>query len=254
MKLNVIDLIATDLNDLLDKIDGRKIKLDSKEVVLHTKNSPHIIRKGLSFSEKFLNAISNPNIAYILMMLGMIGLIFEFSHPGIAFPGIAGLICLILAFYSFNTLPVNYTGFILIILSFILFIAEFFTSAFGLLTLSGIICLVIGSMMLIDSDYPFFRISIQVIISTSLCIGFITLILVYKVLRSFKFKVATGKEEMIGLIVKAQTDINPEGKVFCHGEIWNAVSVNDQDIVKGTPAEIVDIKGLTLIVKQYDKK
>lgn len=247
LKENVIDLIAQGLDDLLEKIDGREIDFNGKKITLNTKDA------GINFidltnRQKILNILINPTIAYVLMMLGFYGLLFEFTHPGIGFPGIAGFICIILAFYAFQAISVNYAGMILIILGLILFIAEALTPAtFGLLTLGGAVSMFFGSLMLIGEPAYFYKLSLNIVVPFIVTTGGVTLFLVSRVVKAHKGKITSGKEGLIGSEAEAITNLNPEGKVFCHGEIWNAecsegVKKKDKLIVK-------EVKGLKLIVE-----
>ena len=249
LNLGVIDFIAKDLDALLDEIDGVKVDIGTQKVVLQTKYRK-ITRLELTEIEQFLNIVANPNIAYILMMLGMIGLIFELTHPGVIFPGVAGMICLLLAFYSFNTLPVNYTGFLLILFAIVLFIAEVFTPSFGVLGLAGAVAFIFGSMMLVESGYPFLKISLYLIFPTAVVFGTLFFFISYKVLSLHTKRPATGREGLIGRIALAETELNPAGKVFIHGEIWNALSLEGYPVSKGEKVEVVEIEGLTLKVRQ----
>lgn len=249
LNLGVIDFIAKDLDALLDEIDGSMIEAGGKRVVLKTKNR-EIIRLKISQVEQFLNVIANPNIAYILMMLGMIGLIFELTHPGVIFPGVTGMICLLLAFYSFNTLPVNYTGFFLILFAIVLFIAEVFTPSFGILGLAGVVSFVFGSMMLVESGYPFLKISLYLILPTALVFGSLFFFISFKVLSLHRRTPSTGREGLIGKTAVVDTALTPAGKVFIHGELWNAVALDGKPILKEEKVEIVEMEGLTLKVRQ----
>lgn len=253
LKLGVIDFIASDLDELLDKIDGTKIEIGKQKIILQTKNR-EITRLELSQIEQFLNVVANPNIAYILMMLGMIGLIFELTHPGVIFPGVAGMICLLLAFYSFNTLPVNYTGFLLILFAIVLFIAEVFTPSFGILGLAGLIAFVFGSMMLMESGYPFLKISIYLILPTAIIFGSLFFFISFKVLSLHRKRPTTGREGLIGKIANVETALTPLGKVSIHGELWNAVTLDGKPILKDEKVVIAEVEGLTLKVKQNDTK
>ena len=184
------------------------------------------------------------------MLLGVLGLIFEFTHPGIGFPGIAGAICLLLAAYSFQLLPINYAGLLLIILSIILFIAEALTPTFGLLVLGGIISFIFGSLMLIDTPYPFLRISLGAIIPAVATFAGIIIFLVANVIKSHRRKISTGKEGLIGQTAIAITTIKRKGKVTCHGEIWTAYNTKKNIIKKGDEAKIVRVEGLKLYIEK----
>jgi len=249
VKKNIVDFLAIDLDELIKKIDGRKVETKYGEKIINTKDA-RINFVELSNREKILNTIAHPNIAYILMMLGVIGLIFEFSHPGIGFPGIAGLICMLLAFYSFQLLPIDYTGLLLITLAVILLIAEAFTPTFGLLTLGGIISFIFGSLMLVKSPYPFLKISLHVIIPVIASITAISIFLVANAIKVHRRKVSTGKEGLIGKTATAMTRINKKGKVFLHGEIWDAYNTEKKLIKKGDEVRVVKVEGLRLFVKR----
>ncbi len=246
LDLGAIDLIAEDVDDLLIKINGRRVKVDDKEYKLATKDA-EIVKIDLDKRQQFLNVITNPTIAYILMILGFYGLLFEFTHPGIGFPGIAGTIAIILGFYGLHTLPTNYAGVALIILAFILFIAEMQVQGFGLLALGGIISMVLGSVILIDSPYAFMRISIKVIIPVVVATAAITTFLAAVVIRTHRRRVKTGAEGLIGEQGKVIKSLKPKGKVFIHGEVWNAIS--KEPINKGKTVEVIRVEGMKLIVK-----
>ena len=252
VKEKVVDFIARDLDDLLVKLDGKKININSKDVILNTKGAD-IINIGLTPSQKLLNIIIHPQIAYILMLLGFVGLLFEVTHPGVGFPGIAGLICLILAFYAFNVIPINYAGLALIILGIILFIAETLTPTFGLLTLGGLTCMVLGSLMLVKSPFGAMRISLKVILPFVISIAGITIFLLGTVLRTHIKKIKTGKEGLIGQTATAIGPFKNRGKIFVHGEIWQARNISKTKINKNDDVTIQEIKGLTLYVKKEGK-
>lgn len=252
LNLTIIDYISQDLDDLLATLHGAEITLSrNRSVILNTKNAT-IEHRPLSERERILMAISHPNIAYILMMLGFYGLLFEITHPGIGFPGIAGTICLIIAFFSLSTLPVNFAGLLLIILGVILFIAEMNVISYGLLTLGGLVCLFFGSLMLIDSPYALMRVSIEIILPMIFATAAVTLFLVGAVIRAHKKKSVVGKEGMIGQIGTADSPINPFGTVRVHGEIWQARS--SFPIEKDTRVRIIAVKNLELEVEALEKE
>lgn len=221
LKLKIIDLVAKDLTDLLEKIDGRKVERPRGSIKLATKGAK-INHFEMGFRQRLLAILSNPNIAYILMMIGLVGLYFELAHPGVIFPGVIGAISLILAFFAFRTLPVNYAGVLLILLGVILFIAEIKIASYGLLSVGGVICLALGSIMLFEAPVPYLRASLAVIIPTVLVTAGFFIIAMTLALKAQMAKPATGSEGMIGEVGAAQTRIDPEGKVFVHGEYWNA--------------------------------
>jgi len=253
LEKGVVELIAQSDEDLLEKLDGRMVVINDKELILQTKDA-YINRIEMEPHQKFFNVLANPNIAYFLMILGFYGLLFEVTHPGFGVPGVLGLAFLILAFYSMQTLPTNYAGLALMVLGLILLVTEVFTPTFGVLTLGGLTCLILGSMLLFDSVDPIMRVSKSVIYSFSLTTGAITLFLVYSVMHSQRAKIKSGKEGLIGQVAETQKPISPNraGKVFVHGEIWNAIS--EDSIKKGEGATIVEVNGLTLRVKQLKKE
>lgn len=250
----VIDLIADDLDDLLEEIDGRKVVTESGEKILHTAEAEiRIVR--MNFRDRLLNVISDPNIAYILLILGFYGIFFELSNPGSIFPGVFGAICIILAFFALQTLPVNYAGLMLILLAILLFILEVKITSYGLLSVGGVVSMFIGSMMLIDTTEPFayiFKISWQVILPAVLVTAGFFIIGMIFVIRTHRKKPVTGKEGLIGAIGVCQTEIKPEGKISIHGEIWNSVS--DEVIQPKEKIKVVGAEGLTLKVEKLERE
>ena len=245
LKLKVIDLIAQDKKTLFEAIDGRKVEMISGEKVLKTaKAEVKEVEMGLRY--RILNAITNPNVAYILMMIGLIGLYFELSNPGLILPGVVGAICLVLAFYAFQTLSVNYAGLLLIGLAALFFIAEIKVTSYGLLTVAGIIALTIGSLMLFESPLPFMRLSLWVVLPTVVTITALFLGAMYYGLKIRHKKPVSGMEGLIDEIGVANTDIANEGKVFIDGECWDAWS--DEQIKEGEKVKVLDVKGLKLKV------
>ncbi|MGE5252917.1 MAG: NfeD family protein [Planctomycetaceae bacterium] len=247
LKIKVIDLIARDVDDLLAKINGRTIEKAGRTFKLATKGLK-VNPVEMGFRESFLATLSNPNIAYILMMIGLVGLYFELSNPGAIFPGVIGGICLILSFFALRTLPVNYAGILLILLGVFLFIAEIKIASYGLLSVGGIISLTLGSIMLFESPLPFLRASLTVIIPTVLAAGGFFFFAVTMTLKAHLAKPATGKEGLLGEVGKATTPIDPEGKVFVHGELWNAYA--DGPIEEGQKVRVVKAEGLRVKVEK----
>lgn len=245
---NVIDLIADNTNVLIAKINGRKIKLANAETVLNTSNAS-IIKEEMGLRHKILNFISDPNVAYLLMLIGFYGLFFELTNPGAIFPGVVGGISLILAFYSFQTLPVNYAGLLLIAVGIILFILEVKVMSYGMLTIGGIFSMILGSLMLYDSPFPFMKISLAVIVPAVLLTAFFFVITFRLAFKAYKSRPATGQEGMIGAEGIAKTDITPEGgTVFVHGEFWSGYS--DSIIHKDEKIVVEEVKGLKVKVKR----
>lgn len=248
LKNNIIDLIAKDINTLLSEIDGKKTTTAYGDKTLKTAGAK-IIRHEMSFRHKILNLISDPNVAYILMMLGFYGLFFELTNPGAIFPGVIGGICLVLAFYSFQTLPVNYAGLLLIIIGLILFILEVKVTSYGMLTIGGIVSMVLGSLMLFESPLPFLKLSLSVIIPAAIVTALFFVLTFRLAYKAYKRKPVTGAEGLIGLEGVAKTDITPGGgMVVVHGEFWSAYS--DDVIHKEERVVVEDVKGLRVKVKK----
>jgi membrane-bound serine protease (ClpP class) len=200
LQKKVIDVIAKDLNDLLTQVDGWEVETSTGKKVLHTKGA--VLKEyEEGWFHKFLGIISDPNVAYILMMLGMWGILLEFYHPGAILPGVVGGICLILGLYGLHTLPINYAGLALIVLAIILFIAEIKITSYGMLTVAGVFCLLLGSLMLIDIDNPMEKavdISLSVVITTVVIVSALFMLLIWLVVKAHKRKVHTGVEGIIG--------------------------------------------------------
>jgi membrane-bound serine protease (ClpP class) len=197
---------------------------------------------------KILRTISNPNIAYLLLMIGLAGLYFEFSHPGAIFPGVVGGICLILAFFALRTLPVNYAGVLLILLGVVLFIAEIKIPSYGLLTVGGVVSLALGSIMLFESPLPYLRASLAVILPTVVVTAAFFIFAVTMTVRAHMAKPATGAEGLLGETGTAVTRLALEGKVFVHGELWNAYS--EGPIESGEKVRVVRTEGLKVKVEK----
>ena len=247
LKLKVIDFIAKDLNELLEKADGKTVEKPKGAIKLATKGLK-IQELEMGFRQRFLATLSNPNLAYILMMIGMVGLYFELAHPGAIFPGVIGGISLILAFFAFRTLPVNYAGVLLILLGVFLFIAEIKIASYGLLTIGGLISLAIGSIMLFDSPAPFLRASFTVIIPTVLATAAFFIFVVAAALKAQLARPVTGAEGLVGEIGVAKTRLSPEGKVFVHGEWWNAYA--EEGIEPEEKVRVLKNEGLKLKVER----
>jgi len=247
VKLNVVDFISPDIQDLLTKIDGKVVKLDGSTRTLLTKGiQPRSMQ--MSWRYRLLDIISNPSIAYILLMLGIYGIFFELQSPGAILPGVVGGIFLILAFYALHMLPINYAGLALIFFGIILFIAEIKVVSHGLLTVGGVISLLLGSMMLIETTADYMRISLSVIIPAVLVsAGFFTFAIA-KAIKARLTKPTTGMEGLIGEVGIAATSMAPEGKISIHGEFWNAVS--EQNIEKGEKVQVIGVVNLKLEVKK----
>ncbi|MBM4139923.1 MAG: nodulation protein NfeD [Nitrospira sp.] len=248
LKKNVIDIVSKDLNTLLSDINGRKVRTVIGEKILKTANA-HVTREEMGIRHEILNLISDPNVAYILMLLGFYGLFFELTNPGSIFPGAMGGICLILAFYAFQTLPVNYAGLLLILLGIILFILEVKIVSYGALTIGGVIAMIIGSLMLFESPAPFMKLSLFIILPAALITALFFTITLGLVFRAYRRKPVTGSEGLIGTEGIANTDITKdEGMVSLHGEQWAAYS--DVPVSKGEKIIVESVSGLRVKVKK----
>ncbi|MBN1380687.1 MAG: nodulation protein NfeD [Deltaproteobacteria bacterium] len=247
LKINVIDYLAVDLNQLLEQAHGKKVETTSGEITLRTKDAL-LVEKEMGARQRILSALSNPNVAYILLLLGLAGLYFEFAHPGVILPGVIGGISLILAFFALQTLPVNYAGILLILFGIILFIAEIKIVSYGMLSIGGVVSIAMGSLLLFESPDPALRVSLQVMIPAVAIVSLFFMGIVALVVKAHMRKSATGSEGMRGEIGEAVTDIYETGKVFFLGEYWNAFS--DYLIEKGDKVKIVQVEGLKVKVEK----
>ncbi len=251
---NVIDLIAASQDELLSRVHGRKVEIGSR---IHTINSANanVQQLEMSLLEKFLNLISDPNIAYILMMLGFYGMLFELYSPGAIFPGIIGGICLILAFYAMHTLPVNYAGLALIIFGIILLLLEIKVTSYGMLAIGGIISLILGSFLLFrfDDSLAFMRLSWSVIIAVTAVSALFFLFILTFGLRAQQLPPMSGSEGIVGETGIVLTPLNPTGTVRVHGEVWNAESISSP-IPVGEKITVVAIKDLRLTVEKVNSQ
>ena len=246
LKDHVIDFLAANQGELLGRLDGRTIRLPDRTVVLHTQGAM-IEHLQMSWPERVLDIVANPNLAYILLLLGFAGLIFEMTHPGFWAPGIMGLICLVLAFFALQELPVNYAGLALLLLGLVLLALEVKVHSWGLLTLAGLACLLLGSFMLIEPAPGIGSVSWFVIAPVSAAMALIVLFLVGNVIRAHQRKIQTGMEGLIGKEGITRTDIQGQGMVFVHGELWRAHS--DQPMKAGQAVRVLGYEGLTLQVQ-----
>lgn len=236
LKLKVVDLIADSPGELLQKLDGRTYLRGGRPLVLHTAGVKTVAVE-MGWRQGILNAISNPNVAYMLLMLGILGIFFEIAQPGVILPGSIGAISLLLALFAFQTLPINYVGVLLILLGVVLFVLEIKVASYGMLTLGGIISLSLGSLMLIESSKPYLQISRAVIGATvAVFSGFFILALFFMV-RTHRRPFVSGKEGMAGERGEAVTEIHSRGQVFVHGEYWDAYSA--EPIPQGTAVRVV---------------
>ncbi len=249
LKGQLIDVIVSSRAELIRQFDGKSITLhDGRAITLNLQNQK-IIPLTMSDRQKFLRTITNPSLAYFLLIFGLIGLYIEFTHPGVAIPGILGGISLLLAFLAFQVLPINYVGLFLILLSIGFFIAEIKVQGFGMLGIGGIVSFILGSMILINSPIPEMRPAMSIILTFAVCFGFIFLFLTMKVFQAMKRRRETGREGLLGEYGIAKTDIDSHaGKVFVHGEWWNAIA--DGLIPAGSRVQVESVNNLKLKVKK----
>ncbi len=247
LKMKVIDLIATSPTDLLVQLDGRKVNLGTEMVTLHTRDS-EVIYQEPSSVQNFFQILGHPNIAYILLILGIWGLYFELANPGMILPGVVGGLCLILGLLALSVLPVNLAGLLLILLAVILFTADLFSPTHGVLTSGGVIAFILGSLLLFNPS-PYGKVPWSLIImSTGSTAVFFTIVL-WLVIRAQRSKVIVGTERMVGMTGYAQSNLSPNGVVLVNGEQWSAQSVGEP-IVDGEKIVVVEVDGLTLKVKR----
>jgi len=251
LRKNVVEYRATSLDDLLSKIDGLKVEISGGEkVTLNTENASTEQLK-MSLKQLIVSKISEPNVAYILLLIGLLGLFLEYVQPGTFVPGIIGGICIIL-FFVVQSMPINYVGVALILLAIGLFITEIFIASFGLLTLGGLICFVVGAILLFDTKGSTVSVSWAVIIPTVILMVVIFLAVGFLVMKTQFGKPVSGKEGLVGEVAVARTDINPEGRVFFHGELWTAHS--ETPVKEGGKVRVLNVKNMRLEVKPEEKE
>ncbi len=247
LELNVIDMVAPNLEALISQLDGREVTLLDGSVVTLKTQVATIRYVDMSTIEDFLYTIADPNIAYILMSLAMLGIFVEITNPGLIFPGVVGAISMLLAFYSLGMLPVNYAGVLLMILAFGLFIAEVFTATFGLFTAGGVTALVIGSLILFKGGSPLFQVNPWLIATVTISIGGFFAFIVNRVIHAHRRQASTGREELIGKKALVKVALEPEGTVLLKGERWTAISESGP-VKPGEEVIITEVDGLTLKV------
>ncbi|MDO8722279.1 MAG: nodulation protein NfeD [Syntrophales bacterium] len=249
LRKRVIDFVATDVKNLLEQMDKKTVLLSSGKVKLVLKTKGAIVNeKKMGLRQKILSTLSDPNIAYILMLVGLAGIYFEFTNPGAILPGVIGGISLILAFFAMQTLPVNFAGVLLILFGVLLFIAEIKVISHGLLTVGGIISLFLGSLMLFDSPDPALRVSFKVLIPSVAVISLFFAAVIALVVKAQMQIQYTGSEGMAGEKGEAMTDVHDDGRVFIKGEHWHAFS--DKKIEKGKKIRVVKVEGLKLKIEE----
>ncbi len=246
----LIDFEATSVSDLLDKLDGRTVRrFDGSTVVMHTAHAA-IVRSEMTWRQRVLSAVAHPNVVYILFTLGLLGLTVELWNPGAVLPGVAGGICLLLAFFAFQVLPVNYAGILLILFGVMLFVLEVKVASHGVLSAGGLISLAFGSMILMSSPTPELRVSLTVIVPVVVALAGILTFLVRLTIASQRRPSITGTSGMMGEVGRAASAFGPGavGRVVAHGEIWRAVA--DEPVDRGDTVTITGVDGLTLTVRR----
>jgi membrane-bound serine protease (ClpP class) len=248
LQQKVIDLIAVDLNDLLKQLNGRKVTTSSGEYILRTEGAA-LRHVEMSLRQRLLSMLADPNVAYMLLLLGAAGLFFEISTPGVVLPGVIGGISLLLGLYALQMLPVNYAGLALIVLAIIMFIAEIKVTSYGALTIGGIIAMILGSLMLFEAPAPLPGLSLWVIVPSTLLVAAFFVFLVGAALRTLAQRPYSGREGLLHKVGVALTAIDQkQGKVFVAGERWDAHS--EEPIAQGVEVEVMQMDGMTLLVKQ----
>lgn len=247
---NVIDIVAKDIDDLLRQANGRKVEVEGSHKTLDLKDV-RVERFQMGLKQKIINILSDPNIAYLLLMAGILGLYMEFSHPGVIFPGVAGAIALLLALTSFQILPINYAGLVLILLGIALLVGEAFVPAFGVLGIGGAIALALGSLLLFDTPTSDLAVDRSIVFTAVGTLSVLMLLLGYLVFKSQRRKPTLGLEGLIGEIGDVRVKLNPTGKIFVHGEYWNAEG--DGEIAVGEKVKVVGFDGMCLKVRRLSE-
>ena len=247
LQQKLIDVIAADVPSLLRAIDGRKVRLyDGRNAVLRVAGKP-VTRYEMTLKERLLSTLMDPNLALLLLALGAVAIFAEFNHPGAVLPGVVGVISILLALFALNLLPTRYAALALLLAAFALFALEAKFATHGVLGIGGVVCMIIGGLFLVDGPIPEMRVKFITAAGLGVASGAIVIFLMTIALRARRNRVVTGQEGMIGQIGIARTALGPEGKVFVHGEIWNAVAKKTID--EGARVRVAGIEGLHLIVE-----
>ena len=243
----LIDIVAADVPSLLRAVDGRVIRrYNGTTVTLRTAGAP-VTNYEMTLKERVLSLLMDPNIAFLLLVLGGLAIMAEFNHPGATIPGVTGVISILLALFALNLLPTRYAALVLLIAAFALFALEAKYATHGVLGIGGVICMVFGGLFLVDGPIPEMRVQFGTALAASVAIGAIAVFLMTIALRARRLRVTTGREGMIGEIGVARTAVGPEGKVFVHGEIWNATA--RATIPEGARVRVAGVDGLHLVVE-----
>lgn len=248
LEAGLIDFIADDLDSLLEALDGIEVRRVDGSVETLNLTAATVVEIESSSAERFLSVLANPNIAYLLMALGMLGIYVEVTHPGAIFPGVVGVIAMLLALYSLSVLPVSMAGVALIVVGLVLFLLEVKVTSYGLLTVGGLASFVLGSLMLFDSPIPDMRVSLAVIVPAALLVAVVTTFLLSRVLKAHSRRPSTGKEGLVGEVGRVVRDLDPKGTVAVHGEYWDAAA-NGATLPYGTEVRVVAVIGRSLQVE-----
>jgi membrane-bound serine protease (ClpP class) len=243
-----VDLVTPSLASLLAAIDGRAVSKTAGAVVTLRTAGAAVRELRMTPFQRLLSALAHPNIAYILMTLGFLGLYFELAHPGAILPGVVGGICLVLALFALSVLPVNYAGVALVAMALVFFIAEIKVPSYGLLTVGGVVALVLGGLMLFKTPDPALRVSVDLLVWMAVAALAAAGGIAFLAVRAQRGRVRTGSEGLVGERGAARSALDPEGKVFVHGELWHAIA--DQPVPAGTKVEVVEVEGMTLKVRR----
>jgi membrane-bound serine protease (ClpP class) len=255
LELNVIDLVAEDRYALFEALEGREVKVAGKTVVLSLTGA-RVTPVEMTLVQKVFDFVAHPNVALVLLLLGGLGLYIEANNPGLLFPGLSGLVCLLLAGIGFNLMPFSWVGLVLILLGLALFVAELFFTSFGALFAAGALCILLGGTMVFDQpELSDLTVSFwSVLLPTVLGMCIFGGLVVFSVGRSMMLKPASGVDEIIGLVGRSASDLDPKGKVFVRGEYWNVEAEGGETISEGEPVEVVAVEGLTLRVRRAQSK
>jgi len=253
LEIGVVEFVEPTLHAFLDSLDGYQVSIAERQVALHTQGA-ELHRNGMNLVEQFLFAISDTNIAYILLSLAMLAIFFELSNPGAILPGVIGGIGLLMSLYALGTLQANWAGVLLIGLAFILFVAEIFVTSGGVLGVGGVVSFIMGSLMLWGSKAPpGIYLDRRIVYSMAAAVSMFFLFIVQAVVRAHRRRPATGAVGLVGETGVAKTPLEPEGTVLVEGELWGARAADDQRVEVGDEVEVVEVKGLRLRVKRKDK-
>ncbi len=250
LEKNVIDFVANDLNDLLKQAEGHEVEINGIKQKVSFKGV-RVDRFEMALRQKIIDILSDPNIAYLLLMAGILGLYMEFSNPGVIFPGVAGGIALLLALTSFQILPINYAGLALIVLGTTLLVAEAFLPSFGILGIGGIIALTLGSLLLFDYRTSDLILDRKIVYTVVVTLSAFILVVSYLVVKAHRRKPTLGVEGLVGETAEVRVRLSPAGKVFVHGEYWYAEGEGDGEFEVGEKVTVAGFEGMCLKVKRY---